>query len=356
MLSFFYSPLTGELPIDQERDPPDKLVRKALTENAKLHIINRRASIVNYIETNGNTKLRLITEESDPGIWNSSTNNGIWWEHYGDTMGNDRKELIAAEHAGTIYPLFTTFSMSSGDISRPIHPIDAGGANEMIEAEVIDGKIYLLYEPGRGNQHGGYWVSKFTLENQELTSYELGKTSGTSTLLYTPNADYAARKFVDIGLESDWNEFQEKYNFFETFGGVSEKTDNPSDSKNSNDIDEIIGTSSNDKLKGKKVSVSLFGYKGNDKLIGSKKDDILDGGEGNDKLKGGRGADVYILSSGKDKFIGFKLQEGDTIEIDRSIDFQVSSSKKDAKIIHEEGLTVVKKISASDLESAIEIV
>ena len=67
-------------------------------------------------------------------------------------------------------------------------------------------------------------------------------------------------------------------------------------------------------------------------------------------------ADVYILSSGKDKFIGFKLQEGDTIEIDSSINFQVSSSKKDAKIIHEEGLTVVKKISASDLESAIEIV
>ena len=266
-------------------------------------------------------------------------------------MGNGYKAVLAAEYDGSVYPLLDLWR--EGQV-RPVHPIDAGLKNEALEAEVRNEKMYLLMK--RPNQEA-YVVSKHDLARTTFTQSATGrKVFGAISYDGLGVADYSTPLLANYDREEEWKDYTRKYEFFEAFGGVTEKGNEPGDSKNSNDIDEITGTSSNDKLKGKKVSVSLFGYKGNDKLIGSKKDDILDGGEGNDKLKGGRGADVYILSSGKDKFIGFKLQEGDTIEIDSSINFQVSSSKKDAKIIHEEGLTVVKKISASDLESAIEIV
>ena len=73
-------------------------------------------------------------------------------------------------------------------------------------------------------------------------------------------------------------------------------------------------------------------------------------------INGGKGEDKYILSIGKDKFQGVKLREGDVIEIDSTIDFKLTSFKKHSKIIHDDGVTVVKGIGTSDLESAIEIV
>ena len=76
---------------------------------------------------------------------------------------------------------------------------------------------------------------------------------------------------------------------------------------------------------------------GKDKLTGSKKNDILDGGDGNDVLNGKRGADVYVLSSGKDKFKGFKLKEGDTIQIDSDITYSLVQSKKNTLINHDDG-------------------
>ena len=95
---------------------------------------------------------------------------------------------------------------------------------------------------------------------------------------------------------------------------------------------------------------------GNDKLTGSKFDDLLDGGNGNDKLKGKKGADTYVLSAGKDKFQGIKLKEGDDIEIDSSIDFELVSFKKHSRIVHEDGVTTLNKLSVSELTSIIEII
>ena len=121
-------------------------------------------------------------------------------------------------------------------------------------------------------------------------------------------------------------------------------------------IDIITGTSGKDKLKGKKYSVHLKGMGGKDKLTGSKKDDILDGGDGNDVLNGKRGADVYVLSSGKDKFKGFKLKEGDTIQIDSDITYSLVQSKKHTLIQHDDGVTKVYKVNKDDLTSVIDFV
>ena len=124
-----------------------------------------------------------------------------------------------------------------------------------------------------------------------------------------------------------------------------------------NTIKEIItGSNQNDVLKGSKGNDYLIGGGGQDKIIGSKGDDILDGGDGNDKIKGGKGSDIYRLSQGKDKFHSIKLKEGDIVEIDRFTDFELATFKKHSKIIHDDGVTVVRKLDASDLSSIIEIV
>ncbi len=124
----------------------------------------------------------------------------------------------------------------------------------------------------------------------------------------------------------------------------------------SNNYDEIIGNSKNDKLKGKKTAVHLKGMGGNDKLIGSRKDDILDGGEGDDVLTGKKGADTYVLSSGKDKFNRFNLKEGDTIEIDSDIAYTLVQSKKNTLIQHDDGVTTVLKVNKDKLADVIDMI
>ena len=119
----------------------------------------------------------------------------------------------------------------------------------------------------------------------------------------------------------------------------------------------LNGTSDGEKIKAKgRHEFDIFGFGGNDILIGGPLYDVLDGGMGNDKLKGKRGADKYILSPGKDKFLGFKLKQGDFIQIDDSITFELESRGKNSAIVHDDGISIVKKISIDDLESIIEIV
>jgi Ca2+-binding RTX toxin-like protein len=95
---------------------------------------------------------------------------------------------------------------------------------------------------------------------------------------------------------------------------------------------------------------------GNDKLIGSRKDDILDGGEGDDVLTGKKGADTYVLSSGKDKFKRFKLEEGDTIEIDSDIAYTLVQSNKNTLIQHDDGMTTVLKVNKDKLADVIDMI
>ena len=117
--------------------------------------------------------------------------------------------------------------------------------------------------------------------------------------------------------------------------------------------DVITGSNQNDLLRGSHGDDYLLGGGGKDKILGSQGNDVLDGGSGNDRINGGKGEDKYILSTGKDKFQGVKLKEGDIIEIDRTIDFKLTSFKRHSKIIHDDGVTTVSKIDVSDLPSII---
>ena len=120
--------------------------------------------------------------------------------------------------------------------------------------------------------------------------------------------------------------------------------------------DIITGSNRSDVLRGSTSDDYLIGGEGNDKINGGKGDDIINGGVGNDKINGGKGSDIYILSTGKDKFQAVKLKHGDSIEIDKLIDFEITSLKGQIRIIHDHGITTVNKLSIEELTSIIKII
>ena len=79
-------------------------------------------------------------------------------------------------------------------------------------------------------------------------------------------------------------------------------------------------------------------------------------GMGMIKLKGGRGSDTYILGPWKHRFLDIKPKHGDSIEIDQSIDFEIIFLKGRARIVHDDGMTLVDDLSIEDLTSVIDIV
>ena len=120
--------------------------------------------------------------------------------------------------------------------------------------------------------------------------------------------------------------------------------------------DIITGSNRSDVLRGSTSDDYLIGGEGNDKINGGKGDDIINGGAGNDNINGGKGSDIYILSTGKDKFQAVKLKHGDSIEIDKSIDFEITSLKGHTRIIHDHGITTVNKLSIEELTSIIQTI
>ena len=100
----------------------------------------------------------------------------------------------------------------------------------------------------------------------------------------------------------------------------------------------------------------LIGGEGNDKINGGKGDDIINGGAGNDNINGGKGSDIYILSPGKDKFQAVKLKHGDSVRIDKSIDFEITSVKGHTRIIYDHGITTINKLSIEELTSIIKTI
>ncbi|MGB0507986.1 MAG: calcium-binding protein [Pikeienuella sp.] len=86
-------------------------------------------------------------------------------------------------------------------------------------------------------------------------------------------------------------------------------------------IEGIIGTSFNDRLKGDQGANSLLGGAGDDKLVGRKGDDTLDGGDGNDLLLSGKGADVLTGGEGADTFVFRGVRWSRPEETDHITDF-----------------------------------
>jgi len=85
-------------------------------------------------------------------------------------------------------------------------------------------------------------------------------------------------------------------------------------------IENAIGGSGNDVLKGNSVANRLKGADGRDKLKGADGDDVLNGGRGRDSLKGGKGADTFVFKNkyGKDTIQDFE-NDTDSIRLDDAL-------------------------------------
>ena len=203
----------------------------------------------------------------------------------------------------------------------------------------------------------------------QIFVHELGHLLGLEHPWDKPDGDWAVKNYKvktintimgyyesldKNGNTVDWFQDIDQQALQEIWGTAS--SPNQENTISTGGIEEIIGSIKNNKLQGKKTAVHLKGMGGNDKLIGSKKDDILDGGDGNDVLIGKKGADIYVLSSGKDKFNGFKLQEGDTIEVDSDISYTLVQTKKTTIIQHDDGATTVFRLQKDELAGVIEII
>lgn len=81
-------------------------------------------------------------------------------------------------------------------------------------------------------------------------------------------------------------------------------------------IENAIGGSGSDTLRGNQANNDLHGGSGNDALFGYEGNDLLDGGSGNDTVAGGIGSDVFYFGSpnlGTDRILDFSF--GDQFQI-----------------------------------------
>ena len=80
------------------------------------------------------------------------------------------------------------------------------------------------------------------------------------------------------------------------------------------EIENAIGGSGNDLIKGNSLSNHLRGKLANDTLVGNAGNDVLNGGWGDDILKGGVGNDIYIVNTIGDKITEYSNKGIDLVK------------------------------------------
>ncbi|MEZ0167245.1 M10 family metallopeptidase [Microvirga sp. TS319] len=98
-------------------------------------------------------------------------------------------------------------------------------------------------------------------------------------------------------------------------------------------IENALGGSGNDVIKGNAAANSLQGGAGNDQLSGRDGNDRLSGGSGNDKLYGQGGSDILTGGSGADAFIFLSLSDSPAASRDRITDFKRGQDHIDLRAI-----------------------
>ncbi|MFN0191731.1 MAG: calcium-binding protein, partial [Aestuariivirga sp.] len=95
-------------------------------------------------------------------------------------------------------------------------------------------------------------------------------------------------------------------------------------------IENLVGSTKNDSLRGDNNANRLTGNDGDDQLFGRGGVDFLIGGNGNDLLNGGSGADTMMGGAGVDTFVEGPLVGG-PVTTDRITDFQNGIDRIDLK-------------------------
>jgi len=98
-------------------------------------------------------------------------------------------------------------------------------------------------------------------------------------------------------------------------------------------IENALGGSGNDVIKGNSANNTLQGNLGNDSLYGSGGNDRLYGGSGNDKLYGQGGSDILTGGSGADTFVFMYQSDSSPSSRDTIKDFQRGQDRIDLRPI-----------------------
>lgn len=115
--------------------------------------------------------------------------------------------------------------------------------------------------------------------------------------------------------------------------------------------DDIQGRGGNDTIQGFGGNDMLRGGRGNDSLDGGEGDDWISGGRGDDVLKGGPGADVFNTfdGAGLDDVLDFSIADGDRVELDPGVAFEIRQEGPDTVILMKDSRMVLRGVRAAEL-------
>lgn len=124
-----------------------------------------------------------------------------------------------------------------------------------------------------------------------------------------------------------------------------------------NGADTLIGGDQRDTLRGDNGADKLQGQNGWDTLIGGKGNDILNGGRGNDNLTGNAGADIFVFQkfSGTDSVQDFQDGTDKLRLVDHTGgfgDLTIADAGNNLKITHDNGMIVLSGQAGTVLTSA----
>ena len=138
-------------------------------------------------------------------------------------MANYTAEVLAVKHRGKTIPLIAGSPSTSG-YRIPQFRVHSAWANTALEAEVKKGKLYLLQEAIVPTDEYGnvkwFSVRTFSLKTRNF-KYKDGFTLKGSGEIRDSQSTWSHYK--DSQYQYLWDEFTNKFDFFEEFGGNSYK-------------------------------------------------------------------------------------------------------------------------------------
>jgi hypothetical protein len=116
--------------------------------------------------------------------------------------------------------------------------------------------------------------------------------------------------------------------------------------------DAINGRLGNDTLQGGPGADTLRGGRGADRIDGGPGDDWVAGGREADILVGGPGADVFnsFADAGTDVILDFSVADGDRVELDPDVKFEIRQEGADAVVVMQAARLVLKGVQAARLK------
>ncbi len=225
---------------------------------------------------------------------------GFDFADYSMATGSQRVDLLA--------PQLNT-NLAAGDVHVGIEGIIGGMGPDNLrgttEADILRGGTNVDWLFGRRGDD--------LLDGGVGDDVLLGGL-GQDTLAGGANRDRAQYSESLEGLTVDL-QFPQN-NTGEALGDAFESIE---DLAGSSQDDRLFGDAGGNRLFGRDGADALFGRNGADYLNGGAGRDTLDGGVGNDALRGGTHADTFVFNGGQDVIEDFRAQDGDTLQLDDSV-------------------------------------